>query len=122
MSAQQPLPDDAPALLLALLADPLACYRADTAALERALALTPGAMHGRRAPCPVLASLEATRAAICAVLEVRRKLDAQAAQDAAHRPIAAQQSSAQGGTKVPTNPPRPGPLPPVRLPEPADAL
>lgn len=113
MSAHAPLPDDARALLLALLADPLACYRVPTARLEQVLALTPGAMHGRRAPDPVLACLEAARAAICAVLEARRRLDARERQQAAAR--ATEAAALPGGAKVPTGPQRPGPLPPARL-------
>ena len=109
------------ATLLVLVADPFACYRETTATLEQCLARTQGLTHGRRAPDPMLAAVELLRHEITATLETRRRLDAQAASKAAQA-ASADRPQIDGGTRVPTNPPRPGPLPPARLPEPVDVL
>lgn len=101
--------------LLALVADPLACYREATPTLEPV-------GQSRREPDPLLAAVAQLRAEITAVLETRRRLDRQQQAEEVRTQVRTSASGPSGGTKVPTGPPRPGPLPPARLPEPSDAL
>lgn len=110
------------ARLLVLVADPYAAYAEPTATLEQCLARTQGLTHGRRAPDPMLAAVEQLRAEITAVLETRRRIDREAERKAAQAERAALTAALDNGARVPTGPPRPGPLPPARLPEPVDAL
>lgn len=114
MSAQ-PTPADDYARLLALVADPYACYREPTPTLERILARTPALTHGRKTGDALLVAVEQLHEQIYATLTARARLDALEAEQARRAPQAARPPAVDGGTRVPTNPPRPGPLPPQRI-------
>lgn len=108
--------------LLALVADPLGAYRIRTEVLERVLARTQGLTHGRRTPDPMLAAVEALRAEISAVLQARRRLDAeQAKQAVGGSSVRTSVPDPQGGTHVRAPVPPTRPTPPAGRRQPDEA-
>lgn len=93
--------------LLALIQDARGAYTLTTPQLEQALAASVGATHGRKSDEPIVRTVEATRRTISAVLQARRRVDADEARQQAEAPTRAPSAPTAGGQRVPRVPPPP---------------
>jgi hypothetical protein len=97
-------------LVLALVQDARGAYKLTTPQLEQVLAATIGTTHGRPSGDPLVCAVEQLRSQVSAVLQARRKVDADDARAAAAAERA-QPAPAAGGQRVPLPPAPPSPRP-----------
>lgn len=95
------------AIVLDLIRDDRPAYRLDTATLEQVLAATIGTTHGRKSDDPLVYAVERLRRAIVAVLQARRRIDAEDAKQAQQPPAPPAPPPVSGGQRVPRVPPPP---------------